>query len=903
MRKVTLRTALLVLFVLQIIMAVSTVGYLSFRTGQLAISEFSLQLRQEISLRIKERALEYLEAPHLVNQLNSYALADNITELKNEAAIEKMFWRQLLLFPKITQSYVANASGQNIGAWRLEDSIEVFTVEANGNGYNHSVDEDGNRLKKTESYTFDPRVRPWYTGTAKAKKPIWSKVYADFHSKQLVTTATLPLYSRQNELLGVFGTEFWLADINQFLKSLEVGKTGGAFLMDREGFFLSTSTEDPVFEIQGETTRRFQARDSQNDLIKHAALNLDHKFGSLANIVESQPLKFNLHGEHHFLQVAPLADQYGLDWLIVVVIPEKDLMARIHENNRTTLWLCCLSVGVAFMIALFASRWITYPISSLNKATRKIATGDWGHAVTGTRIHEVGALLNSFTNMARQLQEREREQVQLNTKLDEYNQTLEKKVEERTKDLNLSLEKVKEANEEIMESIRYAEMIQRSMLPALDIFKTNVPDSFVIWMPRNIVGGDIIYADFTKTGIVVALVDCTGHGVPGAFMSMIASSGLRKIISDEGFSDPAEILKKLNYFVKKSLQQDSEAAESDDGMDVAVCYFNKREQTITFAGAKQPLFLVEDGELKYINGDRQSIGYKKSDLEFNFTNHRFNLKDGMSFYLSTDGFVDQLGGDNRRIFGKKKFKQILLENHSKPYDIQRNELMEAFYDHKGNNDRQDDVTLLGWSLTKYKQTVVLIATVDFSDSAVNNKSRILETYLKNITPDVKNNDGHINNDTSDSIMIFFSNKADAAINTSIMMQESLRKLSQDNEDIANGITSISVGIYTCTLAVRSFEELETIDKEDIANEIQLATALSSLNKKFNTSTLICDTSFSKLKKIADYNHRFIGRIRLQEKREELAVFEIFDADLKDAAEKKQKNLEEYDRGIFYYKRL
>ncbi len=215
----------------------------------------------------------------------------------------------------------------------------------------------------------------------------------------------------------------------------------------------------------------------------------------------------------------------------------------------------------------------------------------------------------------------------MHIQLKEYASTLEHKVDERTKDLNISLEKVKEANEEIMESITYAEMIQRSMLPALDVFKSYVPDSFVIWMPRDIVGGDIIYADFSHAGLLLALVDCTGHGVPGAFMSMIASSGLRKIVSDDRCVDPAEILKRLSYVVKISLQQDKKQTKSDDGMDVAVCYFSKREQSITFAGAKQPLFIVEDGNLTMINGDRQSIGYKKSDLDFTFTNHTFQIKE------------------------------------------------------------------------------------------------------------------------------------------------------------------------------------------------------------------------------------------------------------------------------------
>ncbi len=477
---------------------------------------------------------------------------------------------------------------------------------------------------------------------------------------------------------------------------------------------------------------------------------------------------------------------------------------------------------------------------------------------------------------------------------------LEKQVDERTIELSESLLKVEEAKEEIMKSIRYAKMIQMSMLPSFNSFKAIVPDSFYIWLPRNIVGGDIIFADYINSGIVTALVDCTGHGIPGAFMAMIASSGLRKIVSDEGCSDPGEILKRLNSFVKKSLQQDSKSAESDDGMDVAICFFNKKEQTVTFAGAKQPIFYIDDGELKVINGDRQSIGYKKSNLDFNFTNHVIRLKDEMCFYLTSDGFIDQLGGEKNRMYGKKRLKKLLLEIFREPFDKQQKKLMSAFEKHRGNNERQDDITLMGSRLTRYNQTVILVADITFTDLPLDNKAQILEAYLKNITPDVINNNGLVKTVNDGSIMILFKNDPDAAVTVSMMMQERLRKFQASNMEEVNSITNIGFGIYTCTLSVSSFEELETIDEDVIANEVSISTQLSALNKTFGTSALICDTSFSKLTNIFNYNHRFVGKIIVKEERETISVFEIFDADQKDTIEKKQNNLENYDKGIFYY---
>lgn len=252
------------------------------------------------------------------------------------------------------------------------------------------------------------------------------------------------------------------------------------------------------------------------------------------------------------------------------------------------------------------------------------------------------------------------------------------------------------ANKKIMESIRYAEMIQRSLLPSPEEVAAYLPDSFTIWKPRDVVGGDIVFSDFFEDEILHAVIDCTGHGVPGAFMTMIASSGIRKIIKDEGCRDPAEILKQLNFFVKTSLQQDTEYALSDDGLDAAICRIRIREGNVTFAGAKQPLIYVHGDTAQTIRGDKQSIGYKRSDLDFSYTNHTIPIEQGMAFYMFSDGFVDQFGGENHRRFGTRPFRELLRENAHLPFDQQRDMLLQVFEDHKGENEIQDDVTVVGF---------------------------------------------------------------------------------------------------------------------------------------------------------------------------------------------------------------
>jgi len=261
------------------------------------------------------------------------------------------------------------------------------------------------------------------------------------------------------------------------------------------------------------------------------------------------------------------------------------------------------------------------------------------------------------------------------------------------------------ANKKIMESIHYAKMIQRSLLTDPDEIRTYLPDSFFIWEPRDIVGGDIFFTEKLGDGFIIAVVDCTGHGVPGAFMTMIASSGLRKIIRDEGCHDPAEILKRLSYFVKTTLHQDKTYAVSDDGMDIGIARavhiniespsFGFQASELIFAGAKLSLFYVCNGEVTVIAGDRQSIGYKRSDLNFNFSDHKVRIEKGTVFYMASDGFTDQLGADSRR-FGSRRFRELLKRTAHLPFERQREILLEAFEAHKGDRQRQDDVTVAGF---------------------------------------------------------------------------------------------------------------------------------------------------------------------------------------------------------------
>ncbi len=294
------------------------------------------------------------------------------------------------------------------------------------------------------------------------------------------------------------------------------------------------------------------------------------------------------------------------------------------------------------------------------------------------------------------VKQRTRELSELNKELEQYSLTLEQKVEERTAELNRSLAEVERANRKLMDSIDYATVIQRSLLPNMEVVQQNLPDSFFLWMPRDIVGGDIFFTEFFEDSFLIGVMDCTGHGVPGAFMTMIASTGLQQITRDEECLDPAEILKRLNFIVKTSLQQDTEFSMSDDGLDAAICFVNLKEKLLSFSGARLPLLTVHEGNAELIKGDRKSIGYRKSELDYEFSKRIIDIKNGMSFYLFSDGIIDQVGGDKNFGFGNKRFRGMVEEIHDLPFEQQQHYVLNEFNRYKGNNETRDDVTVIGF---------------------------------------------------------------------------------------------------------------------------------------------------------------------------------------------------------------
>lgn len=312
----------------------------------------------------------------------------------------------------------------------------------------------------------------------------------------------------------------------------------------------------------------------------------------------------------------------------------------------------------------------------------------------------INAMAHEINNLMEMVNKRSRQLLIANRKLENYSETLEQKVEKRTEELNTSLAEVERTNKKLMDSIQYAERIQRSLLPNPNEIKDRMPKCFVMWVPRDVVGGDAYFTDFFENSYVICLFDCTGHGVPGALMTMMAYSGLRKIVRDEGCREPAEILKRLNHFIKTSLRQDTEYSLSNDGLDAAICLIDLEKNQMRFSGAMLSMVYVQEDRSHILQGDRESIGYRRSNLKHDFKTHQIEWNESTTFYLFTDGYIDQIGGERQWGFGRRRFVDLLGQISREPFEKQLDLLREQFNTFKGENETRDDITVIGFQLTR-----------------------------------------------------------------------------------------------------------------------------------------------------------------------------------------------------------
>ncbi|MEG3977868.1 cache domain-containing protein, partial [Microcoleus sp. herbarium8] len=434
----SLSLVLLIPLVVQISVAVGVTGWLSFRNSQKTVNNLATRLSLEVAARTKENFRSFGDVSHLFLQMNTAAIASGNLDPEDFPNLERYLWNQTKLSDRTTTIYYGDEQGRFLLLKReAEDLVYIRDESTAPNRQIYRLDSQGNRTELIQTAPYDPRTRPWYTTAKQSGKASWSPIYVFTAQPVLGITPVMPIYNQTGSLQGVLAIDLTLSQISDFLKRIKISPSGQVFAIERSGEIVASSTDELPFVTTKDGQKRLLATQSKNLLIRSASTYLQKQFGSFTQISSQGQFTFDLDGKRQFITVAPLQDGRGLDWLIVVVIPEADFMEQINANTRTTILLCFFAFILAIVLGIFTSRWVVQPITRLVEASKALTKMSESSDFTSSEldgevevkgINELGLLAQSFNQMARQLRSSF-------VALEQTNSNLEQRVAERTAEL------------------------------------------------------------------------------------------------------------------------------------------------------------------------------------------------------------------------------------------------------------------------------------------------------------------------------------------------------------------------------------------------------------------------------------------------------------------------------------
>ncbi|UKN01905.1 SpoIIE family protein phosphatase [Paracrocinitomix mangrovi] len=508
------------------------------------------------------------------------------------------------------------------------------------------------RSKKDQQY--DPRTRPWYEN-AMAHDEMhvnWTDPYTFFTTKEPGITISTRFKDTIDDIDVVVAFDILLSDLSEFTTSLDISPNGVVFILTEDERVIGLPCKSGY-----ETNEQIMA-----DVLKpYKELNND-KINQTVDVWNSLDDKdscfhFKSEGENWWgsVQHYNISDDDQL--LVGVMVPESDFVGEVIHSEKVII--------IGFILVMIFTVYILKQYRDKQKSNH-------------------------------QLQSQKEEIMQKNSMLESANE-----------EITNAKHEIEEKSNEIFDSINYAKRIQTAILPPPSFWNKNLPESFVLYIPKDIVAGDFYWMDVIDNEVLFAAADCTGHGVPGAMVSVVCHNALNRVVHEFGMHQPAEILDEVTDLVIETFERADH--EVKDGMDIALCGLTLDTMQLEFAGAHNPLWLIREGNAEYeglelsmelegkslyeIKADKQPVG--KFAHRTKFTYNKITVQKGDTIYLSSDGFPDQFGGDNGKKLKSKSFKKLLIELCKHDIKDQKEILEKAFYEWKGDFEQLDDVCVIG----------------------------------------------------------------------------------------------------------------------------------------------------------------------------------------------------------------
>ncbi|MEG4235621.1 SpoIIE family protein phosphatase [Microcoleus sp. Pol11C3] len=698
LNKFPLRTVLIIPFIIPILASTGLVGWLSFRNAQKAIDDLAKQLNSEISSRIEQQVLAYLNKPYDVLQTTYAGVQSGNLNLDEFDGLRRYFWQvvqsELANYPSF-----GNEQGEFVGVERLENGTFQLKIRTNATAperETYELDDEGNPKKFLKSSKYDPRERPWYKAAKQAGKSSSSPIFPAFsrQNTSLEVASVKPIYDSKGQLLGVLCMNITLVRITQFIEKLYISPNGQSFIIERSGDLVASSTIPQPFKVIGQENdrkiERIPADKSSNATLKATAQHLLERFGNFKAINGSKQLKAQINGAWHYIQVLPIQDGRGIDWLAVVVVPENDFMARINANTHTTILLCLLTFAGGTVIIILTASSVTRPILKLTKASKEIAAGNLDKRVDITNfieIKEIDTLENSFNSMAWQLKE--------------SFETLEDKVKERTAELASANDEIITLNKRLKEDnlrmgaeLDIVRQMQQMILPNASELEIEGLDIAAYMEAADEVGGD--YYDVLNTDGVVTLGigDVTGHGLESGILMLMAQTAVRTL-NEIRELDPVLFLDVINRTLYKNVQR----MNSEKSLTLAI--LNYSEGQVSISGQHEETIIVRNGgQVERI--DTMDLGFPialDDDIAEFISHISMELHPGDGIVLYTDG-IPEAKDINKKQYGVEAMCEVISQN----WHLSAEEIKQAVIDdlrrYIGTQKVFDDITLLVVKRTK-----------------------------------------------------------------------------------------------------------------------------------------------------------------------------------------------------------
>jgi len=529
---------------------------------------------------------------------------------------------------------------------------------------------------------FDPRVRAWYKKALVQKAQTWT-IYQSSVTSKLVIAAVEPYYDREGNLVAVFSNPIMLEGIANFLKNLKISATGQVFVMEQDGSLIATSTGDKAVATSEKSgdMQQIKAIQSQNPQIAMSAKYLQEKLERGKQFQGLQEFDFDIDGKKQYLMVQPHSDGKGLDFLVVVVVPESDFMKQINQNSRNTILLSMLALFLAILFGILTSRLIIVSILRVYQAANQLAMGDLAQQVPPSPIAEIDELSNAFNKMSDQLKE--------------SFETLEDKVKERTADLAIANQEIKTLNQNLKEDnlrlgaeLDVVRQMQMMILPNAEELEIEGLDIAAYMDAADDVGGDY-YEVLNIDGMVtLGIGDVTGHGLESGILMLMTQTAVRTL-NESGERDPLKFLDVLNRTLYKNVQR----INSEKCLTLSI--LNYTNGKVSISGQHEETIVVrKSGAIERI--DTIDLGFPialDGDITAFVNQIIIDLEIGDGLVLYTDG-IPEACDMQQKLYGMEKMCDVI----SQSWDLSADKIKTAIIDdvrrHIGEQKVFDDITLL-----------------------------------------------------------------------------------------------------------------------------------------------------------------------------------------------------------------